>query len=311
MFRKGILIALMITIGPLSWSATQNYRLILTEHPANSILIGWELLAGCPDTQRVYYDTVDHGQDTSAYQYSTSISASYFHQGMENYFSKLNNLEPNTAYYFVIAEDEGISSRFWFRTFSDDNQPWWAYWISAEPGKIQDYWNRLASHTATNNPDLVLAEGLNSLQTESAWRKWLQEWQHSISDDGRIVPLLIMGAVSNDLRYLFNLSTESVQTYFLSSACVFITTDGNKPLRKKALKSLPNSAFILGHSPVSETKISTKIDLLLTQLNKPKNPHPGVFYLSKHQPFVKIAWQDKHLEIVSVEGKQLLDAYAN
>ena len=37
-------------------------------------------------------------------------------RGMNNHFVRLSSLEPDTAYYFVIEDSEGVSERYWVRT---------------------------------------------------------------------------------------------------------------------------------------------------------------------------------------------------
>jgi hypothetical protein len=304
------LTVILMTICSPIWAVTQNYRLILSESPATSITIGWELMAGCPDTQRVYYDTVDHARDTSAYRFQMPITASYFHQGMENYFSTLADLKPDTRYYFVIAEDEGISDRFWFQSLSNTSSSWKALWTSSNlPQTLYD-WKKLSSQIAESSLDFVLAEGFTGLTSEKDWRHWIQTWQKSISQSGRITPLLIAGNISTDVQYLFNHSKKPVSTYRLSAHSILLTSDDNGKLKNRSLKKIQPGTFVIQHTAFSPVKESEAINLILTS-STTGDDFPHRFNYPTGEMIVELSWMNGHFSIRAASGEKMLDVFSN
>ena len=95
------------------FSANSRYRLILTDNPATTIMIGWDQTSGANPV--VYYGTTDFGTTWSSYSNSKSVDRSVNYKGMTNTFAKLSGLTPDTNYYFVINDSQGTSQRFWFR----------------------------------------------------------------------------------------------------------------------------------------------------------------------------------------------------
>ena len=288
---------------------TQHYRLILNEKPATSVSIGWELIGGCPDTQRVYYDTIDHGQDTSAYAFQSRLTASFFHQGMENYFCQIEHLQPDTRYYFVIAEDEGISPRMWFTTLSEEAHPWKAYWISPLVSQSIQKWSQFCQNIAQGSSDFVLVEGLSQLKTEEAWRHWLGSWQSSIAENGRIIPLIIGGEITRDIQYLFNLTPEPATIYSLTQKSMLVVARVQKMPKKRFWKRIAPDTFVVLHAPSPIKTIPDLVDLVLADLNA--NPAPNVFLLPADVSFVEMIWQENHLQILSPQRTKLLDVFAS
>ena len=305
----------LLLVTMLFWSpvraVTQNFRVMLTEKPASSITIGWELIAGCPDTQIVFYDTIDHGQDTSAYRFQKSITASYFHQGMENYFTTLQNLKPDTPYYFVVAEDEGISDRFWFRTLSTYKNQWRAFWTSPDLPQQFNESKKLNNRIATDDPDFVLADGLSSLRTEADWRHWMENWQKSISSSGRITPLLTVGPLSVDVQFLFNRTERPAYTYALSAQNVLITTARNEKLRKRYLKIISSEDFVIRYAADSFPKPSAAIDFTITASSVCNERIPNLFCFPQNKTMLDLRWKNGQLSILSASGEKLLDVFSN
>ncbi len=104
-----------------SWNlsaATDKYRLSLRDDPSTTITIGWNQISG--DRPIIYYGQNDHGADWKLYKDSVQVSRSVVFKGMRNQFVRLRNLKPNTAYFFVIKDEEDISRRLWFKTAPND-----------------------------------------------------------------------------------------------------------------------------------------------------------------------------------------------
>ena len=113
------------------------------------------------------------------------------YRGMTNCFVRLENLAPDTAYYFVICDSEGVGQRLWFRTGPATAMPF----------------TFIAGGDSRTNPEPAAAGAINlSLScvrssyfsaattpgsgTPAEWKEWLQDWQLTISADGRIYPII-------------------------------------------------------------------------------------------------------------------------
>ena len=105
------LIVLIFLIGYTSlFASNDKYRLMLRDNPATTIVIGWDQISG--DSPTVYYGTTDFGTDHLKYAKSQTPERVVKFRGMNNHFARLKNLKPNTAYFFVIKDSEGVSERF-------------------------------------------------------------------------------------------------------------------------------------------------------------------------------------------------------
>lgn len=292
----------------ISEAATQNYRLILTENPTTSALIGWELIGGCPDLQRIYYDTVDHQLDTAAYAFRSEITASIFHQGMENYFCRLKNLLPGTKYYLVIGEDEGLSPRLIFETFSADKKNWRSYWCTSEFIQHPNQWQNFAQQIDDYLPDFLLVDGLDNIASESMWRKWFALWQPR-STEQLMVPMAVAGTISADIQYLYNLPNRKFHPYTIAEQTVLLISEKGAKINKRFWRSLADSTQVFWYDPASLRKLPDQVYLAVTSSPHHKEQLPNVFNLPKKQPVVFVSQQQEKLKIQLPDETVLLEMY--
>jgi PKD repeat protein len=170
-----------------SFANTQRYRLMFNDDPASSITIGWEQISGI--NQKIYFGTTD--QDTLWQNYTDSIAPyrSTTYMGMNNQFAKLSGLTPNTAYYFVIKDSEGVSSRFWFKTCPNNNTEPLSF-ISGGDSR-SGYTQRIAANkmVAKIRPHAVLFGGdLTNTPGDISTQDWLDHWQLTTTSDGQMIP---------------------------------------------------------------------------------------------------------------------------
>ena len=194
---KQLIFTLSIAILAISTTLglTDKYRLIITDDPATTMTVGWNQISG--HSVAVFYDEVDHGQEFMAYENFQLPDRNVTFKSMNNYFVRLKNLKPNTAYYFVIADNEGVSQRFWFKTLPDD--PTMPLSIiaggdSRRSGSQTDpHEPRIQSNkiVKTIRPDFVAFGGdYTDKDTDGQWVSWMDDWQYTIGEDGRMIPIL-------------------------------------------------------------------------------------------------------------------------
>ncbi len=184
-----------ITLVNLAFGATDKYRLIITGDPSTTMTIGWNQISG--HSVAVLYGTEDYGQDFQQYENFRLPDRTVLYKGMNNHFVRLTGLEPNTAYYFVIVDNEGVSQRFWFKTLPDtpdtplsiiaggDSRRSGSQTIPHEP-RIES--NRIVRAI---RPDFVAFGGdYTDKDTDGQWQTWMDDWQYTTGEDGRMFPIL-------------------------------------------------------------------------------------------------------------------------
>ena len=114
---KNICCFLMICVM-VSHAKVEKVRAHIKDNPSYNMVIGWDQVSG--KNARIYYGTKDEGKSTGDYPMNESVYKKKSTYGMNHNFVNLKNLAPNTKYYFVIQDSEGVSSRFWFKTLPDE-----------------------------------------------------------------------------------------------------------------------------------------------------------------------------------------------
>ncbi|NQY04677.1 MAG: fibronectin type III domain-containing protein [Flavobacteriaceae bacterium] len=167
---------------------TDRYRLIITDNPATTIMIGWDQTNG--NTPVVYYDTVDHGINVGSYAFSKAVDRTSSYRGMTNTFAKLSGLAPNTNYYFVIQDSNSTSQRFWFRTAPNTNEA--MTFISGGDSRNNRTPRQNANLMVSKlKPTAVFFGGdMTDDDTDTQWFDWFDDWQYTIASDGRMFPII-------------------------------------------------------------------------------------------------------------------------
>jgi hypothetical protein len=188
--RLMLLLFLPLFLYSLSLDAyTRRYRLTWREDPATSMVVGFEQPTG--SSVKVVYDTQDHGRATGKYRFTAGPSRQVNHAGMRNVFVRINGLQPGTIYYFLVVDADGASQRMLFET--PHNTPDKPLSIiaggdSRNNRDVAQSANRLVSKL---KPHFVLFGGdMTNGDTASEWQNWFDDWQLTISSDGRLTPIV-------------------------------------------------------------------------------------------------------------------------
>ncbi len=236
-------LAWLIGAALLDAGGAAAIRLIWRDDPATAMTIGWDQRSG--NNPVVCYGTEDHGRDWESYPLRAAPDREVDYLEMHNCFARLRNLQPDTAYWFVIKDSTGVSGRYWFRTAPDRPQPFTLIsggdirsWPESGPAKNA---NRMAARLRplgilfagdfTTNGDEPFHDNADE------WRWWFEDWALTVSPDGRMYPIMpVMGnheKTNAVLHYLFD--TPRPENYYALSF-------GGNMLRVYALNSFLDMA---------------------------------------------------------------------
>jgi len=181
--------ALLACLLPaLALAEAELYRVSWRSDPATSAVIGWNQVSG--QAPEVCYDTVDHDRKAINYRHRQVPDRVVAYRGMNNHFVRLENLTPDTAYYFVVCDSEGVGRRLWFRTAPATQTPF--TFIAGGDSRTNPEPRREGNKlVAKLRPLFVLFGGdYTGSGTPEQWQEWLTDWQLTISEDGRIYPVI-------------------------------------------------------------------------------------------------------------------------
>ena len=176
---------------PLPDSNTGHYRLIWDSDPTSTATVAWKQISGANGT--VYYGTEDLGRAYASYpsQKSVDRTGSFISSGTINScFAYLSGLQPDTAYYFVIKDEAGVSPRFWFLTAPDSAKPF-TFVAGGDSRSYHDPRRKANRMVAKIRPLFVIFTGdMINTSDASSWNTWFEDWQETTSNDGRVYPLI-------------------------------------------------------------------------------------------------------------------------
>lgn len=188
--RLLMIIVFVGIVWNLMQAATARYRCMWRDDPATSMVIGWDQVAGSNPV--LYYDVVDHGMDFGAYRMSKTPDQILAARGMSNHFVRLGGLKPNTVYYFIIKDSDGLSRPMSFKTAPDNPNARLSIIAGGDSRNHREA--RISANKLVGKlrPTVVLFNGdMTADDSAGAWRKWLDDWQHTIGTDGRLFPVIV------------------------------------------------------------------------------------------------------------------------
>ena len=139
----------------------------------------------------VFFDTKAHNGELGTYAFEKRPDYSVDFKGMNNHFIRLNNLKPNTIYYFVIKDSEGQSKEYHFETLPDDPETQLSIIAGGDSRNFRDARRSANQMVAKLRPHFVMFGGdMTGGDTGREWINWMNDWQLTISEDNRITPII-------------------------------------------------------------------------------------------------------------------------
>jgi hypothetical protein len=233
---------------------------------STSATVGWASRSSS-SPGKLHYDTVDRGGEPSKYRYSQSVSAKNTSFGMNNAFVRLSGLQPATAYYFIVADSSGTSSRLWFRTAPSGTSERLSVIVGGDSRNNRTPRKAANSLVAKIRPDAVVFGGdMTGSGTDSEWNDWMNDWQLTIASDGRIAPVMIARGNHEE-------SNDILVKLFDTPSNVYYATGLGKLLRVYTL----NSEISVSGTQTDWLKsdLSANADAVwkIAQYHRPMRPH--------------------------------------
>ena len=250
-----------------SWAKTDKYRLTLRDNPSHSVVIGWDQVSGVNPV--VHYDTVDHGVEWEKYTFKATPDRETDFAEMSTRFVRLKELAPNTAYYFIIRDSEGLSRRFWFKTAPSGPNARYSLIAGGDSRNNPEPRRNANLLVSKLKPHAVLFGGdMTSRGTPEQWKDWLDDWQLTISENGRMFP--VIAARGNHekqnemLHHLFDVPSPGVY---------YGITIGDRFIRTYTLNTEISIAGEQTEWLKKDLKAHSDIHWKMVQYHKPMRPH--------------------------------------
>jgi hypothetical protein len=185
----------VVAFSNFAFSETARYRVVWHGDPSTTATIGWDQLSG--ENPVLYYGKEDVDGDSKKFTLSTNPTRNVpNYRGMNNMFVRLESLEPDQKYYFVVKDSEGTSYQYKFRTAPDKPKPF----TFVAGGDTKSYGSALIAGRESNmmtsklRPLFVLFVGdFNSGNGVPAgrWQQWFDDWfLLTTTEDDQLIPIV-------------------------------------------------------------------------------------------------------------------------
>lgn len=168
-------------------SKTEKYRLVWFEDPATTATFVWNQVEGDPAV--LHYGPKNFDRDAKKYPKREKADEVVKYDGMKNCMVTLRNLKPDSWYFMCLADDSGVSRRFYFRTAPDKPKSF-TFIAGGDSRNFRDV--RQAANTLVRKlQPLFVAFTGDMINRDNAveWTDWLDDWQLTIDENGRLIPI--------------------------------------------------------------------------------------------------------------------------
>ena len=139
----------------------------------------------------VFFDTQARKGDVESYAFKKRPDFVVDFKGMNNHFVRLNSLDANTIYYFIIVDSEGQSREYHFETLPADPNSMLSIVAGGDSRNFRDARQNANRMVSKLRPHFVMFGGdMTGGDTAREWINWMNDWQLTISDDNRITPII-------------------------------------------------------------------------------------------------------------------------
>jgi len=163
-------------------------RVMFNQDASNSATIIWDQNSGT--FLNFYIDTIE--PSINNYVNSFKLSSVNLAKGMNNHIIRLKDLKPNTRYYFIIQDSEGFNKTYYFSTVSNSSDTKLSFIAGGDSRDGREVRIKANKLVAKLKPHAVLFNGdFIGLDIDKQWLEWFVDWEYTISENGRISPLVV------------------------------------------------------------------------------------------------------------------------
>lgn len=231
---KNIVLSLVVVIFCIDTAFAEIARLrcMWREDPTTSMVVAWDQIVG---TNPVLYYAPHQlqGQRFEGYAKARIPDKVLKIKGMNNHFVRLTGLTPNTRYFFKVNDNRGSSKTYSFQTAP--SSPYTRLSIIAGGDSRNHRKGRINANKLVGKlqPHFVLFGGdMTGADNEKQWPLWFDDWQHTISKDGKLTPIVVtrgnheyanktlmdlFDVHTKDVFYAFTFGTDLLRVYTLNS----------------------------------------------------------------------------------------------
>lgn len=209
------IIIFLVFLTQLTFAKADKFRVMWREDPSTTMVVGWNQKSGIHPVLLI--DSEDHKRDATEYAYVLEPSHIVMAKGMHNHYVRLKNLRPNTVYYFIIQDSEGLSERYSFKTAPNDPSERLSIIAGGDSRNNRDARRDANRLVGKLRPTCVMFGGdMTGADSDEQWRMWFDDWQLTFARDGRITPIIVTrGNHEQDNRSLINLfDVKSSEVYY-------------------------------------------------------------------------------------------------
>jgi len=173
-----------------AFAKVERLRCMWRDDPTTTMVIGWDQTAGANPV--LYYTPKNRGGNMIAYAKSQTPDRVLVIKGMNNHFVRLKGLRPGTTYYFKIKDTQGSTRVHSFQTAPAS--PYSRLSIIAGGDSRNHREARISANKIVGKlrPHFVLFGGdMTSADVANEWLDWFDDWQHTISEDRRLTPIVV------------------------------------------------------------------------------------------------------------------------
>lgn len=193
MLRKQSIIFQTLLLNLLAISAfgrVDKIRIVWQGNASTSATIAWNQASGADPV--LLFDVNDHGQNADEYALNKRPDRIQLAEEMNNHFVRLENLQPNTTYFFMIKDSEGKSLRYFFTTAPNSPDRRLSIISGGDSRNHRDA-RQDANMLVAKLRSLCVMFGGDFTENDypNEWKEWFDDWQLSIAEDGRVTPIIV------------------------------------------------------------------------------------------------------------------------
>ncbi len=189
--KRFSLLLLFVAFSGLSFATTDFFRVMFNRNGDQEATIGWNQVSG--DSAVVYWGKEDLAPNRFIeYPNLAPVVHANQYKGMDNRFVRLSNLEPNTAYYFVVKDSDGVSERYWFKTTPDSNTSRLSFIAGGDSRSRREARTQGFKMVGKLAPHAILFDGdYTDIDNSTKWKFWFEDYKASYTEfDNRIIPII-------------------------------------------------------------------------------------------------------------------------